>query len=208
MDEPLLSNLDPDLRAYLVELMSARDTKTQGIELALVATGVKPAWLWELVGDRELPPCPAPVVPRAGLKRRRIFRAGIRPCAQSSPKSGRDLHLIRDLDSGGPSSIMNQLRKTDKEEDMKPQLKKLLGGQSGQTLVEYGLLVALVALLTLAIIALVVLPLALMVVWNWAEPTSPMGYPVAAGICVLVVLGLTLLRVVVAILSALFWHHR
>jgi Flp pilus assembly pilin Flp len=91
---------------------------------------------------------------------------------------------------------------------MKPHLEKFLSNQSGLTLVEYGLLVALTALLTLAIAALVVLPLALMVVWNWAAPAQPMGYPVAAGICVLVVLGLTLLRVVVAILSALFWRHR
>jgi len=87
-------------------------------------------------------------------------------------------------------------------------LKKLLSSQSGQTLVEYGLLVALVALLTLAVIALVVLPLALMFVWNWAEPSQPMSYLVAAGICILVVGGLTLLRVLAAILLALFWHHR
>ena len=88
------------------------------------------------------------------------------------------------------------------------QLKKLLDSQSGQTLVEYGLLVALVALIILAVIALVLLPLALMFVWNWAQPSQPMGYPVAAGICIFIVFGLTLLRVVVAIAVALFWHHR
>jgi hypothetical protein len=57
-----MSNLDPALHAYLVELMSEPETATQGVELALVAAGAKPAWLWELVGERELPPCSVPQV--------------------------------------------------------------------------------------------------------------------------------------------------
>ena len=57
-----MNNLDPALHAYLVELMSTPETQTQGTELALVAAEAKPAWMWELVNEKELPPCSAPQI--------------------------------------------------------------------------------------------------------------------------------------------------